>query len=122
MTCHIEIYNDGQWQHAATFEPDPQTLDRGIEGGCRLEYDHDYVIANIGNQNAEIIPGLPVGFELHRYEDWPPFLIDLMPSGAGRRAWLKRMQVENDGPRLNGTYWLRAQVARQAIYASLKLF
>lgn len=100
MKCHIERYNDGQWQHAATFEPDPQTLDRGIEGGCRLEYDHDYVIANIGNQKAEIIPGLPVGFELHRYEAWPPFLIDLMPSGAGRRAWLKRMQVENDGPQV----------------------
>ncbi len=100
MECHIEIYLDGQWQTAATFEPDPQTLDRGVEGGCRLEYDTDYAVENLGNHNAELIPGLTVGFELVRYEDWPPFLVDLLPAGAGRRAWLKRMQVENDGPQI----------------------
>jgi len=98
MKCHIQIYRNDQWETAAVFEPDPQTLDRGIEGGCRLEYDHDYVIENIGQASAELVPGLTVGFELHRYEHWPPFLVDLLPAGAGRRAWLKRMQVDNDGP------------------------
>lgn len=100
MECHIQIFRNGQWQTAAAFEPDPQTLDRGIEGGCRLEYDHNYVIENIRQSSAELIPGLPVGFELHRYKHWPPFLVDLLPSGAGRRAWLKRMQIENDGPQV----------------------
>ena len=61
MKCHIERYNDGQWQHAATFEPDPQTLERGVEGGCRLEYDHDYVIANIGNQMLRLFLAYPLG-------------------------------------------------------------
>jgi serine/threonine-protein kinase HipA len=42
-----------------------------------------------------------VGFALHRFENWPPFLVDLMPSGAGRRAWLRKMQVEKDGPQVD---------------------
>jgi len=98
MHCRIEIYRDGRWQTAATFEPDPQTLDKGIKGGCRLEYDFDYAVNNLNNNNAELIPGLTVGFELFRFDHWPPFLIDLLPAGAGRRAWLRRMQVKNDGP------------------------
>ena len=101
MNCRIEKYLNGRWQVAAMFEPDPQTLEGGIDGGCRLEYDHDYVIENIGNKEAELIPGLTVGFELFRFEYWPPFLIDLLPSGAGRRAWLRRMQVDVDGPHLD---------------------
>ena len=100
MNCRIEIYLDGRWQTAARFEPDPQTLDRGIEGGCRLEYDLNYAVENLNNKEAELIPGLTVGFELFRFEHWPPFLIDLLPSGAGRRAWLRRMHIEKDGPQV----------------------
>ena len=100
MKCHIQIYRNDQWHTAAVFEPDPQTLDKGVEGGCRLEYDHDYAIENIAQASAELIPGLPVGFALHRYQHWPPFLVDLLPAGAGRRAWLKRMQIDNDGPQV----------------------
>jgi len=100
MKCHIEIYLNGQWQTAATFEADPQTLDKGVEGGCRLDYDTEYAVEKLGDKNAEIIPGLTVNFELSRYKSWPPFLVDLLPAGAGRRAWLKRMQVDNDGPQV----------------------
>jgi len=101
MDCLIQIFFDGRWQTAAFFEPDAQTLDRGVEGGCRLQYDIDYAVANLDNRDAQLIPGLPVGFELFRLPQWPPFLVDLLPGGAGRRAWLKRMQVENDGPQLD---------------------
>lgn len=98
MNCSIEIYLDGRWQTAATFEPDPQTLHLGIEGGCRLDYDTDYAVENLHNPNAELTPGLTVGFELFRFKHWPTFLIDLLPAGAGRRAWLRRMQIKKDGP------------------------
>lgn len=96
MDCHIQIFLNGHWQKAAVFEPDTTTLDRGIEGGCRLDYDLEYALANLNNPDAEIAPGLPVGFELFRFEHWPPFLLDLLPGGAGRRAWLKRLQAERD--------------------------
>ncbi|MCF6178978.1 MAG: type II toxin-antitoxin system HipA family toxin, partial [Geopsychrobacter sp.] len=97
MNCHIEIYLNGRWQIAATFEPYPTSLNKGTDGACRLEYDVDYAVGNLGNLKAELIPGLDVGFELFRFESWPPFLIDLLPSGAGRRVWLRRMQIAKDG-------------------------
>ncbi len=74
MNCHVEIFIDNCWKTAAVFEPDPQTLDKGVAGGSRLEYDIDYAIAYRGNRAAELIPGLTVGFELFRFEQWPPFL------------------------------------------------
>lgn len=101
MICHIEINLDGRWQTAATFEPYATTLEEGIDGECRLEYDIDYAVAHLNNPAAELIPGLTVGFELYRFSSWPPFLIDLLPSGAGRRAWLRRMQIARDGPQID---------------------
>jgi hypothetical protein len=95
MNCHIEIYLDGRWQIAATFEPYTATLDKGTEGECRLEYDVDYALENLHNPNAGLIPGLTVGFELFRFKSWPPFLIDLLPSGAGRYAWILRINGKN---------------------------
>jgi serine/threonine-protein kinase HipA len=101
MECHIEKFINGQWRTAAIFEPNPQALESGVNGGGWLEYDTDYAIAFLMNKRAELIPGLKVGFELFRYEQWPPLLVDLLPGGAGRRAWLKRMQVEKDGPHMD---------------------
>jgi len=96
MNCHIQIFLDNSWKTAAVFEPYPQTLDRGAAGSGRLQYDVDYTVTYRGNRAAELIPGLTVGFELFRFEQWPPFLDDLLPGGAGRRTWLKRMQAKND--------------------------
>jgi serine/threonine-protein kinase HipA len=101
MDCHVQIFLDGRWKTAAIFEPDGRKLDKGIAGGGRLQYDIDYAVTYLGNRAAELIPGLTVGFELFRFEHWPPFLVDLLPGGAGRRAWLKRMQAENDGPQMD---------------------
>ena len=101
MDCHVQIFFDGRWKTAAVFEPDARKLDKGIAGGGRLQYDIDYAVTYLGNRAAELIPGLTVGFELFRFAQWPPFLVDLLPGGAGRRAWLKRMQAENDGPQMD---------------------
>lgn len=101
MECHIQIYLNNSWTTAAVFEPDSRTLNRGVAGGGRLEYNTDYAITHLGNKAAELMPGFTVGFELYRYEHWPPFLVDLLPGGAGRRAWIRRMQVEKDGRQLD---------------------
>ena len=101
MNCHVQIFLDDRWKTAAVFEPDPQKLDKGVAGSGRLQYDIDYAVTYLGNRAAELIPGLTVGFELFRFEQWPPFLVDLLPGGAGRRAWLRRMQAENDGPQMD---------------------
>jgi len=101
MNCHVQIFLDDRWKTAAIFEPDPRKLDKGIAGSGRLQYDIDYAVTYLGNRAAELIPGFTVGFELFRFEQWPPFLVDLLPGGAGRRAWLRRMQAENDGPQMD---------------------
>jgi len=101
MDCHIQIFLDDRWQTAAVFEPNAQTLDRGVAGGGQLQYDVDYAAIYLGDRVAELIPGLTVGFELFRFEQWPPFLVDLLPGGAGRRAWLRRLQAKNDGPQMD---------------------
>ncbi len=101
MNCHVQIFLDDRWKTAAVFEPDPRKLDKGIAGSGRLQYDIDYAVTYLGNRAAELIPGLTVGFELFRFEQWLPFLVDLLPGGAGRRAWLRRMQAENDGPQMD---------------------
>ena len=101
MDCHIQIFLDDRWQTAAVFEPNAQTLDRGVAGGGLLQYDVDYAATYLDDRAAELIPGLRVGFELFRFEQWPPFLVDLLPGGAGRRAWLRRLQAKNDGPHMD---------------------
>ncbi|MCG6880304.1 MAG: HipA domain-containing protein [Deltaproteobacteria bacterium] len=101
MNCHIEIFMDGRWVTAAAFETENRTLDRGVDGGGWLQYDIDYAVAQLGKRAAELIPGLTVGFELFSYKQWPPVLVDLLPGGAGRRAWLRRMQIERDGPQMD---------------------
>ncbi len=98
MESHIQIFLNGQWQTAAIFEPDLKTLDQGIAGGCQLQYDIDYAVANLSNKEAELAQGITVGFELYRFKQWPPFIVDLLPGGAGRQAWLKRLQITHNGP------------------------
>jgi len=98
MNCHIEIFMHGRWVRAGIFEPENRTLHLGIGGGGWLQYGIDYAVAHLGDKAAELVPGLTVGFELFSYEQWPPVLVDLLPGGAGRRAWLRRLQVERDGP------------------------
>ena len=43
-------------------------------------------------------PDYPSASNSSAFKSWPPFLIDLLPSGAGRRAWNRRMQIDKDGP------------------------
>ena len=115
MNCHIEIFIDGRWITAAVFEPENRTLDIGIGGGGWLQYDIDYAVAYLGDRAAELIPGLTVGFELFRYEQWPPVLVDLLPGGAGRREWLRRMQIERDGPQI-----LACKISTRSSYRQAK--
>lgn len=78
------------------FTPDRSSLERGIAGGGVFEYDIDYVLDHATGENA---PGValryPVTFELYRSGRWPAFLLDIMPTGAGRRVWLRRLDLRD---------------------------
>lgn len=97
MNVNIEIFLAGRWQLAGVFSPDEKSIDRGIACGGTYEYDIAYTVEQLENLPSHRV-GLsyPVSFELFRTPRWPAFLLDIMPAGAGRRVWLRRLGL-NDG-------------------------
>ncbi|MFZ3207623.1 MAG: HipA domain-containing protein [Geobacteraceae bacterium] len=92
MNVNIEIFIGGRWQSAGVFSPDKESINRGIACGGTFEYDIDYTVEQLDNLSIHRV-GLcyPVSFELFRSLRWPAFLLDIMPAGAGRRVWLRRL-------------------------------
>ena len=98
MQATIQIFQHGKWRTAGTFVPDPGSLKLGIAGGGVFDYDIDYVFDHAtGAAYAGVSLSYPPSFELHRTRHWPAFLLDIVPTGAGRRVWLRRLDLR-DGP------------------------
>lgn len=95
MMATIQIFRLGRWRTAGTYSPDRRAVARGIAGGGLFEYDIDYTVEHQWDDAARVALSYPVTFELHRSERWPAFLLDLMPSGAGRRVWLRRLGLRD---------------------------
>ncbi|WP_020558221.1 type II toxin-antitoxin system HipA family toxin [Thiofilum flexile] len=96
MKCTIEIFHDNDWQPAATFMPASDVTSKGYKSAGRLSYDTLYA-AQYGDQGigAAISCRYPVNFEIYRDEAWPAFLLDILPSGAGRRFWLQKLGIRD---------------------------
>jgi serine/threonine-protein kinase HipA len=97
MIATIQISIDGKWVVAGTFEPAKRDIAKGIAGGGLYEYDSDFVLQHLDDLPPWRV-GLryPVNFELYRSGGWPAFLLDLLPSGAGRRVWARRLGLKNN--------------------------
>lgn len=98
MKITIEIFQYGKWCTAAFFSPDMHSISQGIGGGGTIEYDIDYTVEYITENSPAHRVGLgyPVNFELFRSSRWPAFLLDIMPAGAGRRVWLRRLGLTDN--------------------------
>ena len=98
MAATLEIYRADRWHPAARLTPADQGA--GTSGACRLEYLHEYALAFSGPESAQAT-GLscrfPTDFQLHDLATWPPFVLDILPSGYGRRQWLDQLDLA-DGP------------------------
>lgn len=94
----IEIYRNGRWQPAATLTPDQPP--QGYRGRGAFEYLIEYAADHAGPETAAAA-GLscryPVDFDLHRDSHWPAFVLDILPTGFGRRQWLEQLELA-DGP------------------------
>ncbi len=108
MICHIEIFLDSIWQHAASFESlGDEAL--GATGKARLCYDPVYVVNNQGRREAALSPLFPVTFEWDtESQRWPAFMLDILPTGAARRTWLNRL--EQDLPSDERADWRLLQI------------
>ena len=92
MLVHIEIYLDGVWQRAASFESMGEEA-AGHTGKASLCYEPLYVANNQGRREAALSALFPVSFEWDmERERWPAFMLDILPTGAARRTWLNRLE------------------------------
>jgi serine/threonine-protein kinase HipA len=97
MRATIQLSINGTWATAGTFESSQREAVKGIAGAGWFEYDTAYTLARMDDPPA-FRTGLcyPVNFELYRTNRWPPFLLDVLPSGAGRRVWLRRLALSDN--------------------------
>lgn len=78
----------------------PADTGQGYQGACQFDYLLDYAAENAGPETAAaagVSCRYPVDFDLHRHNHWPPFVLDILPSGYGRRQWLEQLELA-DGP------------------------
>jgi serine/threonine-protein kinase HipA len=97
MIAIIQININGEWIDAATYD---QTY---------LEYDPDFIIGRGDSPLHRVGMLYPVNFEMYSPHAWPAFLFDILPSGAGRRVWLRRMGISerSDGQENNWALLLK---------------
>jgi serine/threonine-protein kinase HipA len=93
MIATIQISDSGEWITAATYD------------GSYLEYEADYILDPGDSPLNRVGLRYPVNFEMYRQTVWPAFLLDIIPSGAGRRVWLRRLGLNlgSDGENNNWT-------------------
>ena len=97
MIATVQISINGKWITAGTFESGQRDAVKGIAGGGWFEYDADFALSHLDNSSGWRV-GLcyPVNFELYQCDRWPAFLLDILPSGAGRRVWVRRLGLGNN--------------------------
>jgi serine/threonine-protein kinase HipA len=101
MFATIQINYTGQWVSIARFTPYQDKLHLGYAGcGGVLEYDAQYVTDFLMRGDTLPFPRVslpfPIDFLAVRHERWPAFLLDLVPTGAGRRDWLDRLGLKEN--------------------------
>lgn len=89
MKADLQINIDGTWLPIVTY-------DRISPGGW-LEYEPDYVINQKDSPHNRAGLLYPVNFQMYECSKLPAFLVDIMPSGAGRRVWVRRLGRSDDG-------------------------
>ena len=96
MLCTIEIFHHNQWHIAAYFDSHHSVETAGYQSAGYLSYDVRYAADYFESGIATAISCCyPTSFELWHTEAWPAFLLDILPSGAGRRHWLNQLQLKD---------------------------
>lgn len=98
MKCDIDIFLNGAWQKAASFELNSaKEVQKGVRGAGVFEYDLDYALAHLNLAGVGAVScRYPVNFEHRRSAHWPAFFLDLLPAGANRRFFLKELGIPDN--------------------------
>lgn len=101
MKADIEIFYQNDWHLAATFTLLGESAwEQGYRAPGLLAYDIEYAANHITQSGiAALSACYPVDFAIIKTATWPAFLLDLLPSGAGRRALLNFLNQTEQGPK-----------------------
>lgn len=95
--CTLEVYASGRWTRAAEVHVADTTA--GTASPSRVEYDFDYLDAQSDGIGAIDLRAVSCRYAVAYGEvqlpTWPAFLLDLLPSGAARRWWERRLGLPN---------------------------
>lgn len=101
MNLEFEIFQHNEWTLAGSIEV--RNPDAGFLGETTLSYEIDYWMANaaVENRDDKIVFDQraasiadPVDLESHYRKTWPPFMLDLLPSGRARARLSVALDVE----------------------------
>lgn len=98
MKATIQIFLEGKWVTAGEFDLPDSEIIKGIDGASYFEYETEYAISAVADKLLLKRVGVryPVNFDLYAEKHWPAFLLDILPSGAGRRVWAKRLDLPDN--------------------------
>ncbi len=96
-TITIEVYHGGAWHDAfdVTFSEPAGGFASRTTAAYRNEYVGEHVDQLGSVQEHAVGVRYPVDFEVWAQEAWPAFLLDVMPSGAARRWWRRRLATRD---------------------------
>ena len=90
--CTIQIYLNQQWQTLANIEC--LQPEHGDQAETIAAYELNYAIDYYERTDAAALShAWPVGVNNLRSPSWPPFLVDLLPQGFGRRELLHHLNL-----------------------------
>ncbi len=90
----LQIFHAGAWHDAMEITVSEPLL--GCQGESRCAYVMQYALDFTDIPIAAASCRYRVNFEVHQSQGWPAFLLDILPSGAGREYWLKKLQLPDD--------------------------
>lgn len=97
--CTLQVFIDGAWRDAAALTLMGDEA-RGIGAKTFLSYEVGYTLDHFHRSDAAALSiNHPIDLLPINEATWPPFLIDLLPQGYGRKELLTQLRRdENAGP------------------------
>lgn len=97
----LEVFVDGTWRELGEVEIPVAQVSHGYRAPGRFQYALSYLdefgayLFSNGLYAASV--RYPLDFASINEPSWPAFLLDLLPTGAARDHWIKRLDL-TDGP------------------------
>jgi serine/threonine-protein kinase HipA len=91
----IEIFHSGAWVTTANVDFNAEGTTVPFHTNSASSYTIDYALTHLENDTpaTRLSCRYPVNFQRYDHPGWPPFLLDLLPSGAAHNIWLQRLQI-----------------------------